>query len=153
MFVRAQHARQGGERVPSGSYSRYISPIPNVPNTRLIIDHTKTMMTTILPDDSHVLDENLETTTARAMRTPHLHFSQIRCRHVAAQPAAVLSSGLALEGVLFGVVVGARTIAADDDDGEGDGADTATSCVTCSFGFPLSFSPMFGKSRSSGEEY
>jgi len=138
-------------RVPSGNYSRYKSPFPNVPITRLIIDHTKIMMQTRQPHDSHVLDENLETTRANAMRTPHLHFSQIRWRHVAAQPAAVLSSGLALEGILFAVVDGVRTIADDDDDGEGVG--TVASCVTCSLEFPLSFSPMFGKSRSSGEEY
>jgi hypothetical protein len=87
------------------------------------------------------------------MRTPHLHFSQIRWRHVAAQPAAVLSSGLALEGVLFVVVDGVRTIAVDDDDDGEGGVGTVSSRVICSLGFPLSFSPMFGKSRSSGEEY
>jgi len=114
-------------------------------------------MKTRQPNDSHVFDENLETTTARAIRTPHLHFSQIRCRHVAAHPAAVFSSGLALGELLFVIAVGARVIAVDDDDdddgSEGEGAGAGVGGVTGSVGFPFSLSPMFGRSRSSGVAY
>jgi hypothetical protein len=145
-----------GTKVPSSNYSRYKSPIPNIPITHLNNDHTKMMMAIKHPDDSHVLDENLETTTAKAIRTPHLHFSQIRCRHVAAHPAPVLSSGLGLGADLFVIVVGVRRVAAfedDDDDDDGEEVGSGVGCRTGSLGFPFSLSPMFGKSRSSGEEY
>jgi len=115
------------------------------------------------------LDDNLETRTASAIRTPHLHFSHITAPHPFAQPAPEgLSSGLPwrvtpFEGVECGVTcsdVGGGRAGVDTGavveavrglprNGEG----VATAVLLEPAAGPLALSPMFGRSRISGVAY
>jgi len=103
--------------------------------------------------------DNLETTTASAIKAPHLHFSQIISRHPAAQvpsvPCPFVPAGFLARRLSF-----SNTVA-------GSGAWTGTGMVNVGVnrepgvtmllvlpdedvvettsGFPRSFSPIFGK--------
>jgi len=101
-----------------------------------------------------------ETTTAKAIRTPHRHLSHTTCRHVAAQPrlpspAPVVETARPFRGrrtpTIFGVAAcptfgggirGKRAVGVVDSEGSG-----LSSGVS---GVPRSFSPMFGRDRRDG---
>ena len=109
-----------------------------------------------------------ETTTAKAIRTPHRHLSHTTCRHVAAQPrlpspAPVVETARPFRGratpAVFGVatcdwvtsptfgggITGKRAVVdVVDSEGSGFGFGSGVS------GVPRSFSPMFGRGRRDG---
>lgn len=74
-------------------------------------------------DHRHVVEENRDTMTARAISTPQRHFSQIIWLHVVAHPAGLASSGFPL-GFAPGLMTGSR-LPADDESafGTNDPAD------------------------------
>ena len=107
-----------------------------------------------------------ETTTAKAIRTPHRHLSSTTCRHVAVQPrlpspAPVVETARPFRGRTTPMVLGRATgawvpspalsvrvegrHAADVTESEGSGDAVS--------GRPRSFSPMFGKGRRDGVQY
>jgi len=109
-----------------------------------------------------------ETTTAKAIRTPHRHLSHTTCRHVAAQPrlpspAPVVETPRPFRGRTTPAVFVAATCdwftsptfgggirgkhAVGVVDSEGSGLDSGVS------GVPRSFSPMFGRGRRDGVQY
>jgi len=92
--------------------------------------------------------------TANAMKAHNRHFSETKCRHVVVHPGAgggagrLASSGLAAELVLGWISraslrgVGAKTDGCGLENDTDGGLD-----------LPRSFSPMFGRSQSIGEQY
>ncbi len=103
-----------------------------------------------------------ETTTAKAIRTPHRHLSHTTCRHVAAQPrlpspAPVVETARPFRGrttpavfdaancdwvtspTFGGEIRGKRAVGVVDSEGSGVGSGVS--------GVPRSFSPMFGRCR------
>ena len=106
-----------------------------------------------------------ETTTAKAIRTPHRHLSHTTCRHVAAQPrlpspAPVVETARPFRGrttpavfgaatcdwVTFGAgIKGKRVVGVVDSECSGLGSGVS--------GVPRSFSPMFGRDRRDGVQY
>jgi len=109
-----------------------------------------------------------ETTTAKAIRTPHRHLSHTTCRHVAAHPrlpspAPVVETARPFRGRAAPAVFGAAASDWFDSptfggeirgkravgvvDSEGSGLCSAVS------GVPRSFSPMFGSGRRDGVQY
>jgi hypothetical protein len=110
-----------------------------------------------------------ETTTAKAIRTPHRHLSHTTCRHVAAQPrlpspAPVVETARPFRGRKAPAAFGAATCDGVTSptfgggirgkravvgvlDSEGSGLGSGVS------GVPRSFSPMFGRGRRDGVQY
>jgi len=111
-----------------------------------------------------------DTTTAKAMRTPHRHLSHTTCRHVAAQPrlpspAPVVETARPFRGRIIPAVFGAatcdwftsptfcggirgkRAVVGVVVDSEGSGLGSGVS------GVPRSFSPIFGRGRREGVQY
>lgn len=122
--------------------------------------------------EGQALDENLETMTASAISTPHRHFSHTIWPHVPAHPAPITLrvSSVFPPKLPFGLMMGAREGSGFVRDTEGVvdevddemGVEAAFGLLSeedrpdddCVAGFvrggPLSFSPIFGKSRRWG---
>ena len=97
---------------------------------------------------SQLLDENLETSTARIISTPHRHLSHINFCHAEAQPApSTFPPALTAAFEEFGFAIAEE--GSEESDG-GIGVGTVDGRVSA---FPLSFSPILGKFRSSGVQY
>jgi len=118
---------------------------------------------------SSQVDETRETITARAIKTPHLHFSQMRRPQVMASPGAGFfpSSFFLVDGLPGG---GRRLRDAEGVMTGGDAADPSPNRVVegCIIGevgieksggvirlsaFPRSLRPILGRSRSSAVQY
>jgi len=114
------------------------------------------------------VEDSLLTTTANAITTPHLHFSQIIWRHVVAHPVPG-AGGLRLSRParfpgdrVSGMMRAADDVVGVDVDVDVDGvsigeaevvwevATEADEAVGGGSGFPSERSPMFGSSRGSG---
>jgi len=100
-------------------------------------------------ENAQPIDENLETSTARAIKTPQRHFSHIIFCHVAAQLAR--SSGLprSLPGVTLGCAIADVGDGGGGDGCVGGGSDTDSGNA----GVSILLSPMLGRFRSSGVQY